>query len=135
VAASLCAENKICCSTAQLFATAAFQHFFDSQPHAKPRPLTLSLACSFSFTQLDSSMQNVDMQEFEYNPSKKDLTDAKIHHMLSEELCKPRRVSRVSKFNDPQMIKIRLQRFLSEFDPLGVGKVFFVSINLSRIWF
>lgn len=34
------------------------------------------------------------MQELEYNPSKKDLTDAKIHHLLAEELCKPyRRVS------------------------------------------
>ena len=29
------------------------------------------------------------MQELEYNPSKKDLTDAKIHHLLAEELCKP----------------------------------------------
>lgn len=70
-----------------------FEHFFDSQPHAKSQPLTMLHACSFSFTQLDSSVQNLDMQEFEYNPSKKDLTDAKIHHMLSEELCKPRRVS------------------------------------------
>lgn len=34
------------------------------------------------------------MQELEYNPSKKDLTDAKIHHLLAEELVKPsRRVS------------------------------------------
>jgi solute carrier family 9 (sodium/hydrogen exchanger), member 3 len=48
-------------------------------------------------------MQNVDMQEFEYNPSKKDLTDAKIHHMLSEELCKPRRVSEVLKQNYGQI--------------------------------
>lgn len=29
------------------------------------------------------------MQELEYNPSRKDLTDAKIHHLLAEELCKP----------------------------------------------
>lgn len=47
-----------------------------------------------SFSQLDSSTWNIDMQELEYNPSKKDLTDAKIHHLLAEELCKPRRVSR-----------------------------------------
>lgn len=33
------------------------------------------------------------MQELEYNPSKKDLTDAKIHHLLAEELCQPKRVS------------------------------------------
>lgn len=45
-----------------------------------------------SFSQLDTSTWNIDMQELEYNPSKKDLTDAKIHHLLAEELCKPRRV-------------------------------------------
>ncbi|XP_049819790.1 sodium/hydrogen exchanger 3 isoform X4 [Aethina tumida] len=49
---------------------------------------------STSFSQLDSSTWNIDMQELEYNPSKKDLTDAKIHHLLAEELVKPyRRVS------------------------------------------
>ncbi|XP_012229515.1 sodium/hydrogen exchanger 3 isoform X2 [Linepithema humile] len=32
---------------------------------------------------------NIDLQELEYNPSKKDLTDARIHHLLAEELCKP----------------------------------------------
>ncbi|XP_059053749.1 sodium/hydrogen exchanger 3 isoform X6 [Achroia grisella] len=50
-----------------------------------------------SFSQLDSSTWNIDMQELEYNPSKKDLTDAKIHHLLAEELCKPfRRHRRLS---------------------------------------
>ncbi|XP_050351493.1 sodium/hydrogen exchanger 3 isoform X3 [Nymphalis io] len=44
-----------------------------------------------SLTQLDSSTWNIDMQELEYNPSKKDLTDARIHHLLAEELCKPYR--------------------------------------------
>ncbi|XP_065333632.1 sodium/hydrogen exchanger 3 isoform X2 [Cloeon dipterum] len=58
-------------------------------------PLFAALAQD-SFTQLDSSVQNLDMQELEYNPSKKDLTDAKIHHLLSEELCKPRRHRRLS---------------------------------------
>lgn len=33
------------------------------------------------------------MQELDYNPSKKDLTDARIHHLLSEELKPYRRVS------------------------------------------
>jgi hypothetical protein len=47
--------------------------------------------CSTSFSQLDSSTWNIDLQELEYNPSKKDLTDAKIHHLLAEELCKPYR--------------------------------------------
>lgn len=32
------------------------------------------------------------MHELDYNPSKKDLTDAKIHHLLAEELKPYRRV-------------------------------------------
>lgn len=44
---------------------------------------------SASFSQLDTSTWNIDMQELEYNPSRKDMTDAKIHHLLAEELCKP----------------------------------------------
>ncbi|KAF5273248.1 hypothetical protein FQA39_LY07579 [Lamprigera yunnana] len=51
---------------------------------------------STSFSQLDTSNWNVDMQELEYNPSKKDLTDAKIHHLLAEELCQPKRHRRLS---------------------------------------
>jgi len=78
---------------------------------------------SFSFTQLDSSVQNLDMQELEYNPSKKDLTDAKIHHLLSEELCKPRRViKRLTSYLYVTLMTSNqnlLQRFISEFDPLG----------------
>jgi len=54
----------------------------------------LCMSRSASFNQLDTSTWNIDMQELEYNPSRKDLTDAKIHHLLAEELCKPyRRVS------------------------------------------
>lgn len=34
-------------------------------------------------------MWNVDLQELDYNPSKKDLTDARIHHLLTAELCQP----------------------------------------------
>ncbi|PSN37431.1 hypothetical protein C0J52_19028 [Blattella germanica] len=51
----------------------------------------LSGTLNGSFSQLDSSTWNIDMQELEYNPSKKDLTDARIHHLLAEELCKPYR--------------------------------------------
>ncbi|XP_066250876.1 Na(+)/H(+) exchanger protein 2 isoform X6 [Euwallacea similis] len=52
--------------------------------------------CS-SLSQIDTSSWNIDMQELEYNPSKKDLTDAKIHHLLAEELVKPcRRHRRLS---------------------------------------
>ncbi|XP_017881966.1 sodium/hydrogen exchanger 3 isoform X2 [Ceratina calcarata] len=41
-----------------------------------------------SCSQLEAGW-NIDLQELEYNPSKKDLTDARIHHLLAEELCKP----------------------------------------------
>uniref|UniRef100_A0A224XJ56 Sodium/hydrogen exchanger n=1 Tax=Panstrongylus lignarius TaxID=156445 RepID=A0A224XJ56_9HEMI len=44
-----------------------------------------------SYSQLDTSTWNIDLQELEYNPSKKDLTDAKIHHLLAEELVQPYR--------------------------------------------
>ncbi|XP_058061035.1 sodium/hydrogen exchanger 3 isoform X2 [Anopheles bellator] len=46
-----------------------------------------------SFTNLENSTRNLDMQELDYNPSKKDLTDARIHHLLSEELKPYRRAS------------------------------------------
>lgn len=37
---------------------------------------------------------NLDIGELEYSPSARDLSDAKVHHLLSEELWKPyRRVS------------------------------------------
>ncbi|XP_067624008.1 uncharacterized protein Nhe2 isoform X6 [Eurosta solidaginis] len=45
-----------------------------------------------SLTNLDNSCsRNLDMHELDYNPSKKDLTDAKIHHLLAEELKPYRR--------------------------------------------
>lgn len=59
------------------------------QIHVKVKYSCMSFSSSFS--QLDSSTWNIDMQELEYNPSKKDLTDAKIHHLLAEELVKPYR--------------------------------------------
>ena len=34
---------------------------------------------------------NLDIGELEYSPSARDLSDAKVHHMLSEELWKPYR--------------------------------------------
>ncbi|XP_049549093.1 sodium/hydrogen exchanger 3 isoform X2 [Anopheles darlingi] len=49
-----------------------------------------------SFTNLENSTRNLDMQELDYNPSKKDLTDARIHHLLSEELKPYRRHRRLS---------------------------------------
>jgi hypothetical protein len=55
----------------------------------------MSLAFHFSpsFSNLENSTRNLDMQELDYNPSKKDLTDARIHHLLAEELKPYRRVS------------------------------------------
>ncbi|XP_037052311.1 sodium/hydrogen exchanger 3 isoform X11 [Bradysia coprophila] len=46
-----------------------------------------------SFSNLENCSRNLDMQELDYNPSKKDLTDAKIHHLLAEELKPYRRTS------------------------------------------
>uniref|UniRef100_A0A1B6CUX3 Sodium/hydrogen exchanger n=2 Tax=Clastoptera arizonana TaxID=38151 RepID=A0A1B6CUX3_9HEMI len=61
------------------------------------RKLTTDDFAYENFSQLDSSTWNIDLQELEYNPSKKDLTDAKIHHLLAEELCQPcRRHRRLS---------------------------------------
>lgn len=53
----------------------------------------------------DSSVRNLDIHELDYNPCKKDMTDAKIHHLLTEEL-KPRRV------NLNQFIGLKLITFL-----------------------
>lgn len=60
-----------------------------------------------SFSQLDSSTWNIDMQELEYNPSKKDLTDARIHHLLAEELCKPYRRVCVCDLLSTHFIRLR----------------------------
>uniref|UniRef100_A0A1B0FQR5 Sodium/hydrogen exchanger n=1 Tax=Glossina morsitans morsitans TaxID=37546 RepID=A0A1B0FQR5_GLOMM len=50
-----------------------------------------------SLTNLDNTCsRNLDMHELDYNPSKKDLTDAKIHHLLAEELKPYRRHRRLS---------------------------------------
>ncbi|XP_032595591.1 sodium/hydrogen exchanger 3 isoform X7 [Drosophila grimshawi] len=50
-----------------------------------------------SLTNLDNTCShNLDMAELDYNPSKRDLTDAKIHHLLAEELKPYRRHRRLS---------------------------------------
>ncbi|XP_033173818.1 sodium/hydrogen exchanger 3 isoform X8 [Drosophila mauritiana] len=50
-----------------------------------------------SLTNLDNTCsRNLDMAELDYNPSKKDLTDARIHHLLAEELKPYRRHRRLS---------------------------------------
>jgi hypothetical protein len=55
--------------------------------------LILQISRSPSFSNFENSTRNLDMQELDYNPSKKDLTDARIHHLLAEELKPYRRVS------------------------------------------
>ncbi|XP_034942039.1 sodium/hydrogen exchanger 3 isoform X2 [Chelonus insularis] len=60
-------------------------------------PLAKESTCASNFPFVHSSPScsqleagwNIDLQELEYYPSKKDLTDARIHHLLAEELCKP----------------------------------------------
>lgn len=54
---------------------------------------TSLLLLSPSFSNFETSTRNLDIQELDYNPSKKDLTDARIHHLLAEELKPYRRVS------------------------------------------
>ncbi|XP_055295270.1 sodium/hydrogen exchanger 3 isoform X18 [Sitodiplosis mosellana] len=49
-----------------------------------------------SFSNIENCSRNLDMQELDYNPSKKDLTDAKIHHLLAEELKPYKRHRRLS---------------------------------------
>lgn len=53
----------------------------------------VSRPSSPSFSNFENSTRNLDMQELDYNPSRKDLTDARIHHLLAEELKPYRRVS------------------------------------------
>lgn len=60
------------------------------------RNYTGILGGSPSFSNFENSTRNLDMQELDYNPSKKDLTDARIHHLLAEELKPYRRHRRLS---------------------------------------
>lgn len=56
----------------------------------------MKICSSGGGAEFDTSNWNLDLQELEYNMSRKDMNDAKIHHLLAEELYKPaRRVSSV----------------------------------------
>ncbi|XP_065162372.1 sodium/hydrogen exchanger 3 isoform X15 [Atheta coriaria] len=66
--------------------SAIFRNYTAGNLNGRCAPKIITCA---SFSQLDTSTWNIDMQELEYNPSRKDMTDAKIHHLLAEELCKP----------------------------------------------
>ncbi|XP_030380604.1 uncharacterized protein LOC115628575 isoform X3 [Scaptodrosophila lebanonensis] len=63
--------------------SALFRNYTNNYIGGSPSLTNLDNACS----------RNLDMAELDYNPSKKDLTDAKIHHLLAEELKPYRRAS------------------------------------------
>lgn len=59
--------------------------------------MTAKITCCLVSRRFSSSMAqmdqgwNLDIGELAYSPSARDLSDAKVHHMLSEELWKPYR--------------------------------------------
>ncbi|XP_067624019.1 uncharacterized protein Nhe2 isoform X17 [Eurosta solidaginis] len=71
--------------------SALFRNYTSNCIGGRWAPPTIYTTCP-SLTNLDNSCsRNLDMHELDYNPSKKDLTDAKIHHLLAEELKPYRR--------------------------------------------
>lgn len=74
--------------------TQAYKEFIDKRwPKQNILSTFLSNVLNFNYFcySQESSVRNLDIHELDYNPCKKDMTDAKIHHLLTEEL-KPRRV-------------------------------------------
>ena len=47
------------------------------------------LTSMFSRQSTLQNVENLDMKEINFNTSKKDLAEAKIHHMLTEVMAKP----------------------------------------------
>ncbi|XP_034129481.1 sodium/hydrogen exchanger 3 isoform X18 [Drosophila guanche] len=73
--------------------SALFRNYTNNYIGVRWAPPTIYTTCP-SLTNLDNTCsRNLDMAELDYNPSKKDLTDAKIHHLLAEELKPYRRAS------------------------------------------
>ncbi|XP_017094920.3 sodium/hydrogen exchanger 3 isoform X9 [Drosophila bipectinata] len=73
--------------------SALFRNYTNNYIGGRWAPPTIYTTCP-SLTNLDNTCsRNLDMAELDYNPSKKDLTDAKIHHLLAEELKPYRRAS------------------------------------------
>lgn len=58
----------------------------ESQAQSQSFQRSLNIFRSASFPNFENQSKNLDIQELHYNPSKKDLTDARIHHLLAEEL-------------------------------------------------
>ncbi|XP_016970774.1 sodium/hydrogen exchanger 3 isoform X14 [Drosophila rhopaloa] len=73
--------------------SALFRNYTNNYIGGRWAPPTIYTTCP-SLTNLDNTCsRNLDMAELDYNPSKKDLTDARIHHLLAEELKPYRRAS------------------------------------------
>ncbi|XP_032595589.1 sodium/hydrogen exchanger 3 isoform X4 [Drosophila grimshawi] len=73
--------------------SALFRNYTNNYIGGRWAPPTIYTTCP-SLTNLDNTCShNLDMAELDYNPSKRDLTDAKIHHLLAEELKPYRRAS------------------------------------------
>jgi len=62
-----------------------------------------SVAHIFNQSQTVAHVENLDMKEINHMPSKKDLTEAKIHHMLSEEMAKPQKHFRKLSYSRHQL--------------------------------
>ncbi|XP_033248785.1 sodium/hydrogen exchanger 3 isoform X15 [Drosophila miranda] len=75
--------------------SALFRNYTNNYIGVRWAPPTIYTTCP-SLTNLDNTCRNLDMAELDYNPSKKDLTDARIHHLLAEELKPYRRHRRLS---------------------------------------
>ncbi|XP_065724911.2 sodium/hydrogen exchanger 3 isoform X40 [Drosophila suzukii] len=76
--------------------SALFRNYTNNYIGGRWAPPTIYTTCP-SLTNLDNTCsRNLDMAELDYNPSKKDLTDARIHHLLAEELKPYRRHRRLS---------------------------------------
>ncbi|KAM7353001.1 na[+]/H[+] hydrogen exchanger 2 isoform 24-T26 [Cochliomyia hominivorax] len=76
--------------------SALFRNYTNNCIGGRWAPPTIYTTCP-SLTNLDNTCsRNLDMHELDYNPSKKDLTDARIHHLLAEELKPYRRHRRLS---------------------------------------
>ena len=61
----------------------------EKKPYFVFRELT-SLFSGTCFSPSSANIENLDMKEMYYNKSQKDLTEEKIHHLLSENLFMPR---------------------------------------------
>jgi len=82
-----------------------------------------SISTIFNSSQTNlAHVENLDMKEINFNQSKKDLTEAKIHHMLTEVMARPqlrqRKYSRHQLEDDESKINhkmhLQVRRMMSE---------------------